>query len=74
MLINCSKYAHQLQQVLSIVENASIHNSGTWREFVATADPTGKIWQIENAISDEIDQLWDKLKDYTGSHFDCERD
>ena len=68
------KIAHQLQQVVRIVENASIQDSGTWSEFVATADPSGKIRQIENAISDEVDQLWDKLKDYTAAHFECERD
>ncbi len=68
------KIANQLGQVVSIVENTSIQNFGTWSEFVATADPSGKIRQIEDSISDEVDQLWDKLKDYTAAHFECERD
>lgn len=66
--------ANQLGQVVSIVENAWIQNDGTWGDFVATADPSGKISQIEDAISVEVDQLWDKLKDYTAANFECERD
>jgi hypothetical protein len=68
------KTARQLQQVVRIVETASIQTSGTWSEFLATVDPSDRIKQIENEISDEIPQLWDKLRDYTAAHFDCERD
>lgn len=68
------KTAQQLQQVVRIVETASIQTSGTWSEFLAAMDPSGRIKQIENEISDEIPQLWDKLRDYTAAHFDCERD
>ncbi len=68
------KTAQQLQQVVRIVETASIQKSGTWSEFLATADPSGRIKQIENEISDQIPQLWDKLRDYAAANFDCERD
>ncbi len=39
-----------------------------------TADPSARIKQIENAISEEVDQLREQLKDYTAAHFECERD
>lgn len=66
--------AQRLRQVVSIVENASIQKSGLWSEFLAKADPSKKINQMENAISDEVSELWDNLKEYTQAHFECERD
>lgn len=66
--------AQSLRQVVSIVENASIPKSGTWSEFLAKADPSKKINQMEKVISNEVAELWNKLKEYTQAHFECEHD
>ena len=72
--VGAPEVAQQLRVVASIVESAYVQEPGTWREFLAKADPTQKIGQLEKTIDKEIPGLWDKLTDYTLAHFECERD
>lgn len=60
-------------EVVKIVERANVQNSGTWDEFLAEADPSQRINELEQTISKEISALWDKLHEYTLAHFECER-
>jgi hypothetical protein len=73
-VVGAPEVAQQLREVASIVESAKVQEPGTWSEFLAKADPTQKIGQLEQTISKEIPGLWDKLAEYTLAHFECERD
>jgi hypothetical protein len=66
--------AQALREVANIAECANVQDPGTWSEYWAKADPSQRIGQLEQTISNEIPGLWDKLTEYTLAHFECERD
>jgi hypothetical protein len=66
--------AQKLGEVVKIAESANVQIAGTWSEFLAVADPSQKIEELEADISKEIPGLWEKLAEYTLANFECERD
>lgn len=73
-VIGVADVAEALKELASIVETANVQEPGTWSEYLAKADPSQKIPQIEQMISNAIPKLWDKLTEYTLAQFECERD
>lgn len=74
LAVGAPEVAQTLRDVASIVESAPVQEPGTWNEFLAKADPSGRIDQLEGTIKKEIESLWDKLAEYTLAHFECEPD
>ncbi len=72
--VGAPEVARALTEVADIVESADVQELCTWGEYLAKADPSKRIPQLERFISNEIPGLWDQLEEYTLAHFECERD
>ena len=72
--IGAAEVAEHLREVAGIVERVTIQDAGTWGEFLAKADPFHEIKRLEQTIAREIDETWDRLTEFTVTHFECERD
>jgi hypothetical protein len=72
--IGAPSVANRLVQIADIVERADVRTAGKWKDHMAKVDPENRIRELEQAISGEIPNLWAKLEEYTGRHFDIEPD
>jgi hypothetical protein len=72
-IVGAPEVAQTLREVANIVERANIQDEGTWGDFLAQADPEKRIEHLQELISQEIPELWDKLTEYTLAHFECSR-